>query len=55
MIAGLTVADLVRPSERRLAHSYDATLLVGGSLVIALFAQIAIGYPVPITGQTFAV
>ncbi len=54
MIAGLTVADLVRPSERRLAYSYDIALVVGGSLVIALFAQIAIGYPVPITGQTFA-
>ncbi len=55
MIAGLTVADLVRPSERWLAHFYDAALVVGGSLVIALCAQIAIGYPVPITGQTFAV
>ncbi len=55
MIAGLTVADLVRPSERRLAHFYDVALVAGGSLVIALFAQIAIGYPVPITGQTFAV
>ncbi len=55
MIAGLTVADLVRPSERRLACFYDAGLVVGGSLIIAIFAQIAIGYPVPITGQTFAV
>ncbi len=55
MIAGLTVADLVRPAERRLAWFYDAALIAGGSLVIALCAQIAIGYPVPITGQTFAV
>lgn len=55
MIAGLTIADLARPSERRLAHLYDAVLIVGGSLVMALCAQIAIGYPVPITGQTFAV
>jgi biotin transport system substrate-specific component len=55
MMAGLTVADLGRPSERRLAHLYDAALVVGGSIVIALCAQIAIGYPVPITGQTFAV
>jgi biotin transport system substrate-specific component len=55
MIAGLTVADLVRPSEKRLARLYDAVLIVGGSLVIAACAQIAIGYPVPITGQTFAV
>jgi biotin transport system substrate-specific component len=55
MIAGLTVADLVRPSERRLARLYDAALIVGGSIVIAACTQIAIGYPVPITGQTFAV
>ncbi len=55
MIAGLTVADLARPSERRLAHLYDAGLIVGGSLALALCAQIAIGYPVPVTGQTFAV
>jgi biotin transport system substrate-specific component len=55
MIAGLTVADLARPCERRLARFYDATLVVGGSLVIAACAQIAVGYPVPMTGQTFAV
>lgn len=55
MIAGLTVADLARPSERRLARLYDAALIAGGSLVIALCAQIAVGDPVPITGQTFAV
>jgi biotin transport system substrate-specific component len=55
MIAGLTVADLARPSERRLARFYDATLVVGGSIIIAACAQIAIGYPVPMTGQTFAV
>jgi len=55
MIAGLTVADLVRPSERRLACFYDVALVVGGSVVVALCAQMAIGYPVPVTGQTFAV
>jgi len=55
MITGLTVADLLRPSERRLARLYDAALIAGGSLVIALCAQIAVGYPVPVTGQTFAV
>ncbi len=55
MIAGLTVADLIRPSEKKLAYLYDAALVVGGSIVIALCAQIAIGFPVPITGQTFAV
>jgi len=55
MIAGMTVADLVRPSEKRLAWLYDVALIVGGSAVIALCAQIAVGGPVPITGQTFAV
>jgi len=55
MIAGLTVADLVRPAERRRAYFYDAALIAGGSIVIALSAQIAIMHPVPITGQTFAV
>jgi biotin transport system substrate-specific component len=55
MIAGLTVADLVRPAEQRLARFYDAALIAGGSVVIALSAQLAILHPVPITGQTFAV
>lgn len=55
MIHGLTVADLIRPSEKKLAYLYDVALVVGGSIVIALCAQIAIGFPVPITGQTFAV
>ncbi len=55
MIAGLTVADLARPSQGRLARFYDAALIAGGSFAIALSAQIAILHPVPITGQTFAV
>lgn len=55
MIAGLTVADLARPAQRRLARFYDAALIAGGAIVIALSAQIAIRHPVPITGQTFAV
>ncbi|MEN6335034.1 MAG: biotin transporter BioY [Phycisphaerales bacterium] len=55
MIAGLTVADLVRPAEKRHARIYDAALIAGGSLVIAGSAQIAVGLPVPVTGQTFAV
>ena len=55
MTAGLTVADLVRPTQGRLPRFYDAALIAGGSIAIALCAQIAIGHPVPITGQTFAV
>jgi biotin transport system substrate-specific component len=54
-----TLADLILPGSagtRRIAR--DIALVVAGSLVVALFAQIKIplGFtPVPITGQTFAV
>ena len=54
-----TLADLILPESagaRRIAR--DVALIVAGSLVVALFAQIKIplGFtPVPITGQTFAV
>jgi biotin transport system substrate-specific component len=55
MITGLAAADVIRPSRQALARWYDAGLVVGGSIVIALCAQIAVGYPVPVTGQTFGV
>ncbi len=55
MITGLTLADLARPAERKLARLYNVSLIVGGSILIALLAQVAVGYPVPITGQTFGV
>jgi biotin transport system substrate-specific component len=55
MIAQLTVADLIRPDEKKAARLYDGALVLGGSLLIALCTQIAVGYPVPWTGQTFAV
>ncbi len=55
MIAQLTVADLIRPDEKKAAWLYDGALVLGGSLLIALCTQIAVGYPVPWTGQTFAV
>ncbi len=48
-------ADIFRPLEKVRALIYDVVLIIIGSLVIALSAQIAIGWPVPITGQTFAV
>ncbi len=54
----MTVADLLRPTEKTQAKLYDAFLIVGGSLVIGLCAQIAFWLPfspVPVTGQTFAV
>lgn len=53
-----TYADLVRPTERRAALAYDAALILGGSLLTALAAQISIRLPfsqVPVTGQTLAV
>jgi biotin transport system substrate-specific component len=49
----LTLAHALVP-ERTLIT--DALLVLGGSLVVALFAQLTIPlFPVPITGQTFAV
>ena len=55
MLTNAVCADIFRPSEKVRALIYDAVLIIIGSLVIALFAQIAVGWPVPITGQTFAV
>jgi len=54
-----TYADqLFRPQERDRTWLYNTLLILGGSLLIAGAAQIAIPLPfspVPITGQTFAV
>ncbi len=53
-----TYADVFRPSDRAYAAFYDAALIIGGSLLVGLSAQIAVPLPfspVPITGQTFAV
>jgi biotin transport system substrate-specific component len=53
-----TYADLVRPSRKRDAQLYSLILIIGGSLLIGLCAQIAIPLPfspVPITAQSFAV
>ncbi|MBN1511434.1 MAG: biotin transporter BioY, partial [Phycisphaerae bacterium] len=55
MIAGLTVADVVRPADKRLARFYDMALVFGGSIIVALCAQVAVGFPVPVSGQTFGV
>lgn len=58
MVTNVTAADLLRPCERRLAGFYDLALIVGGSLLIGLCAQVRILLPfgpVPVTGQTFAV
>lgn len=53
-----TYADVLRPVARRQALAYDFVLLAGGSVALALSAQLAFHLPfspVPITGQTFAV
>lgn len=56
MLANVTVADVFRPYGKKLAWLYDATLIIGGSFLIGLCAQLAIPLgPVPITAQTFAV
>lgn len=55
MLTNATCADIFRPVEKVKALIYDVGLIIGGSFVIALLAQIAVGWPVPITGQTFAV
>jgi biotin transport system substrate-specific component len=58
MLTNATVADLLRPSEKKLAGFYDVTLIITGSLLIALCAHIKVLLPfspVPVTGQTFAV
>ena len=58
MLTNATVADLWRPSEKKLAGFYDVTLIIGGSLLIGLCAHLKVLLPfspVPVTGQTFAV
>ena len=53
-----TYADILRPRTRYMTWLYDLTLVVGGSLLIALSARITFFLPfspVPVTAQTFAV
>ena len=40
-----TYSDLYRPSQRRPALIYDIALVVAGSILIALSAQISINLP----------
>lgn len=54
----LTYADVFRPHHRQYALGYDIGLVIVGSVLIALSAQLSFYLPfspVPITGQTFAV
>lgn len=55
MLTNATIADIWRPREKTSAGLYDISLILVGSLLIGLSAQIAIGWPVPFTMQTFAV
>jgi biotin transporter BioY len=55
MFTNATVADLLRPCERSKAGIYNLTLILAGVVFVGLSAQLAIGFPVPFTGQTFAV
>jgi len=50
-----TVAEVLRPRDQVRAVAYDAGSIVAGSFLMALAAQVALGYPVPATAQTFAV
>ena len=58
MLATVTVADLLRPSQKTSAFIYNIALVIGGSLLIALSAHLKVLLPfspVPVTAQTFAV
>jgi biotin transport system substrate-specific component len=58
---GITIGDFlvpIRVSERLTARARHIALIVAGTVLIALAAQVVIpvpGSPVPITGQTFGV
>ena len=58
MLVNATIAGVFRPAKKTYAGFYDIALIIGGSLLIALCAQVKVPLPfspVPITGQTFAV
>ena len=57
-MASPVYADLVRPASPPLARVFDAAVIAGFSLLIALSAQVAIPLPftpVPVTLQTLAI
>jgi len=58
MLTNATIADHLRPCEKRYTAFYDIGLVLGGSLLIGLSAKLKVVLPfgpVPVTGQTFAV
>ena len=53
-----TIAAVFRPQARKSALAYDVALILAGSVLIAISAQLVVWMPfspVPVTGQTFAV
>lgn len=54
-MVAMTYADILRPAEKKQAAVYDIALILAGSAFIAICAQIAVGWPVPMTLQTLAV
>jgi biotin transport system substrate-specific component len=51
-----TIAGVFRPVAMGRARFYDLALVIGGSLLIGIAAQVTIPLPlVPVTGQTFTV
>lgn len=60
VIAASTFADVFRPARGAAGWTYDVLLVVLGSALVALSAQLSVDLPpsvspVPITGQTFAI
>ncbi len=55
MQTNTALADLLRPRQRSSALLYDLAVIGAGSFLVALGAQLAVGWPVPITAQTFVV
>ncbi|HKJ68388.1 MAG TPA: biotin transporter BioY [bacterium] len=54
----MTYADIVRPQSKANIIIYNISLVIGGSILMALLAQLTVRLPfspVPITGQTFGV
>ena len=57
-MSGFSAAAALRPTGNAAAIAFDLACVIGGSLLIAVFAQVVIPLPftpVPISGATFAV
>jgi biotin transport system substrate-specific component len=55
-MTSMTYADILRPATRERALAYDAALVLGGSVALALSAKVSVPFfPVPLTAQTLVV